>query len=122
MERSELRRLKQKRKLLVKRLGRSEEFLRGSVVRMRRCCVRPACRKCASGERHPTWVLTVSRKGKTHTVYLGEKRVEAARRMVGSYRRLMEWVEEIGRINLLLLKGRVGQAKGASDGPKGRGP
>ena len=104
MEASEVRRLKQKRRLLLKRLGRSEEFLRGSVVLMKRRCVRPGCRKCGSGERHPTWVLTVSRKGKTHTVYLGEKRVQAARRMVASYRRLREWVEEIGRINLLLLK------------------
>jgi len=122
MEARDERRLKHKRRLLVKRLGRTEAFLRGSVVLMKRRCVRPACRRCRSGERHPTRVLTVSRKGKTQTVYLGEKRVEAARRMVESYRRLTAWLEEIGRINLLLLKGGRLEPKGAADGRKERGP
>ena len=72
MEAREIHRLKQKRKLLAKRMAKIEEFVRGSVVLMKRPCAYPRCRKCASGERHPTWVLTVSRCGKTHTVYLGK--------------------------------------------------
>jgi hypothetical protein len=43
-------------------------------VLMKRKCTYPGCRKCAAGQRHPTWVLTYSREGKTRTVYLGEKR------------------------------------------------
>ena len=69
MEERELRRLAQKRKLLWKRVAEIEEFLRGSVVLMKRRCIFAGCRKCASGERHPTWVLTLHRKGKTRTVY-----------------------------------------------------
>ena len=124
MEERERRRLERKRKLLVERMGRIEEFLRGSVVLMKRPCTYPGCRKCASGERHPTWGLTVSEKGKTRTVYLGVKRLDAARRMTDNYRRLQAVVEQISTINRALLTGRVSTRKGADDAPveRGRGP
>ena len=81
MDEREAQRLQQKRKLLMGRMTRIEEFLRGSVVLMKRPCTYPRCRRCAAGERHPTWGLTVSEKGKTRTVYLGIKRLDTARRM-----------------------------------------
>lgn len=121
MERGELRRLRQKRKLLLKRLAGIEEFIRGSVVLMKRKCMYPGCRKCASGERHPTWVLTVSHAGKTRTVYLGEKRVQAAQRMSENYRRLMRLVEEIAQINLALLREEGSVRKGEGHGGERRG-
>src|SRR3989304_7196713 len=87
MEERERRRLAQKRKLLWKRVAEIEEFLRGSVVLMKRRCIFAGCRKCASGVRHPTWVLTVNRKGKTQTVYVGKSRLAEAKRLGGNYRR-----------------------------------
>jgi len=124
MDDGQARRLRQRRKLLLGRLSRIEEFLRGSVVLMKRPCTYPTCRKCAAGERHPTWGLTVSENGKTRTVYLGAKRLDAARRMTENYRRLQSLVEEIGTINRALLTGRVSIRKGAGDVPaeRGRGP
>ena len=104
MDRREIRRLKQKRKLLLKRMARIDEFVRGSVVLMKWPCTYPRCQKCASGERHPTWVLTVSRNGKTDTLYLGKKRLDAARHMTGNYRRLVALIEQVVEINLALLK------------------
>jgi len=97
MDERERRRLEQKRKLLTGQMARIEEFLRGSVVLMKRPCTYPKCRKCASGERHPTWGLTVSEKGKTRTVYLGAKRLDAARRMTENYRRLQALIEQISK-------------------------
>ena len=107
MKDKDVRRMRQKRKLLLKRMGEIEDFVRGSVVLMKRPCTYPACRKCASGERHPTWVLTVSQSGKTRTVYLGKERLSEARRMVKNHRRLKEIVEEIAQINVVLLTGRT---------------
>jgi len=115
------RRLERKRKLLMGRMARIEEFLRGSVVLMRRPCTHAKCRKCASGERHPTWGLTVSEQGKTRTVYLGAQRVDAARRMTGNYRRLRALVEQISAVNRALLTGRVSTRKGAGDVEAERG-
>ena len=99
--------------------------MRGSVVLMKRPCTYEGCRKCAAGERHPTWVLTLSVKGKTRTVYLGSGRVDAARRMTENYRRLMALVEQAAEVNRVLLTGRVSVRKGRSDGQGpacGQGP
>ena len=116
MDSEESGRLVRRRKLLVKRLASTEEFVRGSVVRMKRKCVRPRCRRCAEGEGHPTWVLTVSEGGKTRTVYLGEKRLAEARRLVANYRRVAEWMEAVAAINLALLKAGPGAREEAGHG------
>jgi len=103
MDAKDRRRLEQQRKLLVTRLARIDEFLRGSVVLMKRKCTYPGCRKCASGQRHPTWVLTYSQAGKTHTVYLGRQRVAQARKLVQNYRHLTQLVEQLAQVNLALF-------------------
>ena len=120
MEAREIRRVRQKRKLLAKRMGKIEEFVRGSVVLMKRPCTYPRCRKCASGERHPTWVLTVSRCGKTHTVYLGKKRLAAAQRMAANYRKLLGLIEEMAAVNRVLLTEGPSRTQGGSNGGKGK--
>ena len=122
MEERELRRWAQKRKLLWKRLVEIEEFLRGSVVLMKRRCIFGGCRKCASGERHPTWVLTVNRKGKTQTVYVGQSRLSEARGMVENYRRVKALLEEVAQINLVLFRRKGSLREGAEHGQPGQGP
>ena len=125
MDPKEAQRLRQRRTLLLKRAAQIEEFLRGSVVLMKRPCTYERCRKCASGARHPTWVLTFSRAGKTHTVYLGARRVDAARKMTENYRRLMALVEQAAEVNRVLLTGRKPVMKGSRDGEgesRGQGP
>jgi len=108
-------RLERRRQRLAGRLATAAEFVRGSVVLMKRRCGRPGCRTCRAGGHHPTWVLTVSRHGKTRTVYLGSGRMAEARRLTGNYRRLLGLVEEIADLNLVLLLGRPRSAKGGRD-------
>ena len=122
MEERELRRLAQKRKLLWKRVAEIEEFLRGSVVLMKRRCIFAGCRRCASGERHPTWVLTLHQKGKTRTVYVGKTRLAEAKRLVENYRLARTLMEEVAQVNLLLFRGRYSSKKGTGHGQRGRGP
>lgn len=103
MDARQRRLLERKRKLLLTRLAATTEFIRGSVVLMKRKCTRAQCPRCRSGQRHPTWVLTYSRKGRTRTVYLGQKRLADARRMVGQHRALMALVDQLAEINVALL-------------------
>lgn len=103
MDADQRRLFERKRKLLLTRLAATGQFIRGSVVLMKRRCTRPQCPRCLSGQRHPTWVLTYSRKGKTRTVYLGQKRLDDARRMVAQHKVLMDLVDQIAEINLALL-------------------
>ncbi len=116
MDAAERGRLLRRRRLLAKRLAGAEEFVRGSVVLMKRRCVRERCRRCDAGEGHPTWVLTVSEGGKTRTVYLGEKRLAEARRLAANYRRVRGWIEEVARVNLALLKAGPFEREEAEDG------
>jgi len=113
-----LRRLRRKRALLLKRMARIQDFVRGSVVLMKRPCTYPGCRKCASGERHPTWVLTYSSGGRTRTVYLGKDRLPAARRSVEDYHHLMGLIEQVAQINLMLLRQQAAASKGAQSDAK----
>lgn len=122
MDETQARRLRQKRKLLWKRAAEIEEFVRGSVVLMKRRCIFAGCRKCASGERHPTWVLTLHEKGKTRTVYVGKSRLVEAKRLVENYRRARTLMEEVAQVNLLLFRGRNFSRKGGGDGQPGQGP
>lgn len=116
-------RLRIKRRMLLERMAEVGEFVRGSVVLMKRPCTYAGCRKCASGERHPTWGLTVSEQGKTRTMYLGVGRLAAARQMTRNYRRLQAIIEQVSQINRALLQGRVPRKrKGSGDGQSGKGP
>jgi hypothetical protein len=113
--------LERKRTVLRRSLASLGSFVRGSVVLMKRRCTYPRCRKCASGEGHPTWVLTVSRKGKTHTVYLGPRRRVSAQHLAENYRRLQRLIEELAEVNLALLTGPTRQRKGGRHGSPGPG-
>jgi hypothetical protein len=108
-------RLRIKRRMLLERIGGVGEFLRGSVVLMKRRCTYPRCRRCAAGTLHPTWVLTASHKGKTRTTYLGAGRLDDARRMTQNYRRLMALIEQAAEVNRQLLTGRKSLLKGSPD-------
>jgi len=113
MNAAERRRLIRRRKLLLNRLAGVHEFLRGSVVLMKRKCAYPGCRTCAAGKRHPTWVLTYSQEGKTRTVYLGHKRVAQARRLVDNYHQITQLLEQLAQINLALFRDSTSGTKGA---------
>jgi hypothetical protein len=65
-------------------------------------------------------VLTVSRGGKTSTVYLGSARLAEARRLSANYRRFLVLAEEIADVNLALLIGRTRCAKGGGYEPDSR--
>jgi hypothetical protein len=96
-------------------------FVRGSGVLRKRRCTYPGGRRCAAGRGHPTWVLTVSRKGTTHTLYLGARRRVQAQQMAENYRRLQGLSEELASVNLALLAGRPLAQEGGRDGTPGPG-
>ena len=121
MEDSVQRSLERTRKALMRKVASWGAFVRGSVVLMKRRCTYPRCRKCAAGQGHPTWVLTVSRQGKTRTIYLGARRRATAQRMAESYRRLLGLIEDIAEVNLALLTGKPLEGKGGPDGTQGPG-
>lgn len=69
-------------------LRRLWPLLQGSVVVLRRPCIRPGCRRCAAGDKHPATFLSLSRAGKTQLVYLPAALIREVTAGVQNARRL----------------------------------
>ena len=98
--------LVQEKRDLLREVRGIRDFIRGSVVVLRRPCTYPGCRRCAQGLKHPALYHTVSREGKTRTTYLGASLGERARGQAAAYKRLLGLLEEVSQINLTLLTGK----------------
>ena len=80
------------------------DFVRGSVVVLRRPCTYKNCRLCRSGKRHAATYLSMKEKGRTRLVYLTKERVAQARRMVREWRRLEALLLEMSKTNAEVLR------------------
>ena len=93
------------RQALLARLPITGEIVRGSLLARR---LRPhgaRCAKCASGEGHPLWVLTVSYpRGRTRQFSLRGEQVAAVRRWLRNYQELKDAIEGICELNHALLR------------------
>lgn len=68
--RQEVRRLDAERKKLIDRVLRPGRMVKGSLYRLGRSCGNPNC-KCARGEKHLSWYLSLKVDGKTKLTYIG---------------------------------------------------
>jgi hypothetical protein len=94
----------QARQKLVDRLPVSGELLRGSLLE-RVVRHRSGCPKCARGEGHRVFVLTVTYPGgRTRQLSIRRKRVAEVGRWLDNYRKLKEAIEAICELNHELLR------------------
>ena len=56
---------------LQKQVAQIGPVMRGSVVKLASKCGNPNCR-CAQGQKHQQFYFSVSKKGKTKLIFLGE--------------------------------------------------
>jgi len=96
--------LMKRRFLLWRDVVQAGDFVRGSVVVLRRPCVRKTCGRCRSGEKHPATYLSVKEKGKTRLVYLPKGWVAQAKGWTAEWRRLAGLLGEMSRVNVELLR------------------
>ena len=102
----------QARAKLLGKLPVTGELLRGSLLQ-RTVRHRSGCRKCARGEGHRVFVLTVSYAGgRTRQVSVRRERVEEVRRWLGNYRKLKEAIEAICELNHELLRPAAASQRG----------
>ena len=97
------RALRAREKLLGK-LPVTGELLRGSLLE-RTVRHRSGCPKCARGEGHRVFVLTVSYPGgRTRQFSVRRERVDEVRRWLSNYQELKEAIEAICEVNHDLLR------------------
>ena len=100
---------------LVSKLLMSGELLRRSLVER---TVRHSkdCPKCARGEGHRVFVLTVTYPGgRTRQFSVRRERVAEARRWLSNYQELKKAIEAICELNHDLLRSRTGRIKGCEE-------
>jgi hypothetical protein len=94
----------QTREKLVAKLPVSGELLRGSLLE-RTIRHKSGCPKCARGEGHQVYVLTVSYGGgRVRQFSVRRERVVEVRRWLDNYQKLKEGIEPICELNHELLR------------------
>ena len=99
------------REKLLSRLPVTGELVRGSLLER---TVRHSkdCPKCARGEGHHVFVLTVSYPGgRTRQLSVRRERVAEVRRWLGNYKKLKEAIEAICELNHDLLRPQAAAPK-----------
>ena len=80
------------------------EIVRGSLLE-RIIRHRHGCPKCAAGDGHPVWVLTVGYPGgRTRQLSLRVEQVPQVRAWLANYRQLKATMEEVCELNHQLLR------------------
>src|ERR1022692_4040155 len=93
-----------KRDKLAAQLSSASDVLRGSLLQ-RTLHHSSGCLKCARGEGHPLWVLTVGYPGgKTRQVSLRPEQVSQVREALKLYRDFKQTLEAISELNQFLLR------------------
>jgi hypothetical protein len=93
-----------KREKLAAKLSSPISVLRGSLLQ-RAIHHSSGCQKCARGEGHPLWVLTVGYPGgKTRQVSLRPDQIPQVRKALEGYRNFKRSLEAISELNQFLLR------------------
>ena len=70
---------------------------KGSLSEVRKPCVRPGCRSCAEGRKHPAWIFTFREKGRQRCLYVPVELVPVLRQALTHGRRLEQRLSQMGK-------------------------
>jgi hypothetical protein len=70
--------------------------LKGSLAQVCKPCIRPGCRACARGTKHPNYLLTFTAKGRRRCRYVPKAMVAVVKRALANGRRLERLLYEMG--------------------------
>ena len=97
-------RVAQTRDRVLRRLPDLRHIVRGSLLK-RVIRHRQGCPKCAAGEGHPVWILTVGYPGgRTRQLSLRVEQVPQVRAWLANYRKSKAILEKVCEVNQRLLR------------------
>jgi hypothetical protein len=70
--------------------------LKGSLALVHKPCVRPNCHTCASGKKHPNYLLAFSDEGRRRCLYVPTAMVPALKRALSNGRRIEQLLYQMG--------------------------
>lgn len=81
---------------LWKKLQACWPALKGSLAQVRKPCIRPNCPACASGKKHPNYLLAFTHNGQRRCLYVPRAMVPIMKRALANGRRLEQVLYEMG--------------------------
>ena len=81
---------------LWKQLQACWPALKGSLALVHKPCIRPHCRACASGQKHPNYLLSFTQKGRRRSLYVPLAMVPILQRALANGRRVEELLYKMG--------------------------
>lgn len=70
--------------------------IKGSIAQVRKTCLRPGCRACARGEKHPAFILSFTQGGKRRCMYVPKELVPFFERALRNGRQIETLLSELG--------------------------
>ena len=93
---------------------------KGCVSLVRKPCIRPGCRACAEGRKHPAYFFTYWERGKQRCLYVSGEMVPLLQKAIENGRRLEEKINQIGKELILTFRDERDKVKsGLSDKSRG---
>jgi len=81
---------------LWKQLQACWPALKGSLALVHKPCIRPNCRACASGKKHPNYLLSFTQKGRRRSLYVPLAMVPIIKRALANGRRVEDLLYKMG--------------------------
>ena len=70
--------------------------LKGSLALVHKPCIRPNCRTCASGKKHPNYLLALTDQGRRRCLYVPAPMVPVLKRALNNGRRIEALLYQMG--------------------------
>lgn len=70
--------------------------LKGSLALVHKPCIRPGCAACASGKKHPNYLLTFTQEGRRRCLYVPRAMVPRLKQALANGRRVEELLYAMG--------------------------
>jgi hypothetical protein len=70
--------------------------IKGSLAQVRKTCLRPNCRTCARGDKHPAFILSFTQGGKRRCMYVPKELVPLLERALRNGRQVETLLYDLG--------------------------
>ncbi len=106
------RKLQKKRGQIVKKVPRGSKIIKGTLVELALTCGKKNCR-CAKGEKHTSFYLSQSHKGKTKMTYIPRAFQQEVQQAVARWQEWRKRIDELSAVNLEILQWAKQEKKNA---------
>lgn len=70
---------------------------KGALTEVKKTCIQPGCKACASGKKHPVWIYTFWEQGRQRCLYVPRRFVVPLRQAINNGRQLEALLTRLGR-------------------------